>query len=426
MLPIRQIIQEMLAEKQRLLLTVLAVAWGTLCISMMLASGEGLRQGLSRASQSGNGQLIYITPGYASINSGRFFTGQALSLQAQDVDVVRALPSAQQAEISAVWDKTVRYQENSSWQTPYAVSPDYAQLTGIEMMPGGRWFNQLDNQQQRKVIVLGYTTASQLFNQESDEDFLQSPVLTINPVGKIIKVGDEDFTVIGVIKSNASLIEQGLPIDYALFVPLSTWQRFHPNQPIAAINVKPIAQADREQLAQVIKQVLARKYSADPSDEQLIQSQDMLLRQKSMQRFLLGLQSFLGVIGLVTLSVAGIGIANVMYATVKRATRDIGVRMAVGATSANIRLHYLVQSILTMGMGGIVGLSFTYGLIRLVQHLPLQGNFLYEQLGKPQPELSWPILFLVMTALVIIGVVAAWFPANRAANITPLEALQSE
>ncbi len=426
MLPIRQITQEMLAEKQRLLLTMLAVAWGTLCISFMLASGEGLRQGLTRASQSGNGQLIYITPGYASFSSGRFLIGQALHLQVQDVDIIRALPNVQQAEASAAWDKTVTYQENSSWQTPYAVSPNYAQLTGIEMMPGGRWFNRLDEQQQRKVIVLGYTTASQLFNQQSEQNFLQASTLSINPVGKSVKVGDEDFTVIGVIASNSALIEQGLPIDYALFVPLGTWQRFHPHQSISAINVLPTEQADRQQLAQVIKQVLARKHSAVLDDEALIQSQDMLLRQKSMQQFLLGLQSFLGVIGLITLSVAGIGIANVMYATVKRATRDIGVRMAVGATSTDIRLHYLVQSVLTMGMGGMIGLSVSYSLIHLLQQLPLQGNFLYNQLGKPQPELSWSILLLIIAILIIIGVVAAWFPANRAANITPLEALQSE
>jgi putative ABC transport system permease protein len=152
----------------------------------------------------------------------------------------------------------------------------------------------------------------------------------------------------------------------------------------------------------------------------------MFLKQKSMQQFLIGLQSFLGIIGFVTLAVAGVGIANVMYATVKRSTRDIGVRMAVGATPTAIRMHYLVQSLLTMMMGGALGLAVTYALVSAISSIPLEGNAFYEQLGKPVPELSWVVVAIVILTLVIIGVASAWLPANRAAKVSPLEALQSE
>ncbi|NAX17783.1 MULTISPECIES: ABC transporter permease [unclassified Vibrio] len=426
MLPIRQIYQEMAAEKLRLLLTILAVAWGTLCIATMLATGEGLRQGLTRSSQSGNGNLLYVTGGYASQTAGRFFEGKALSLQADDVELVRALPFIQRAEVSAQWDKRVSNQDNGTWQRPLAVNPEYQSLTGIEIAKGGRWINPLDNQQQRKVVVLGYNAAVQLFNSEDGWSWLEPQTLSINPVGQLIKIGDENFTVIGVIAQTSAEVEQGTPIDYAVFVPFRTWQRFNPNAAIAAINVQLNATVDREKAAQVIKQVIARKYGASASDTQLLQVEDMLLRQKSMRRFLFGLQGFLGIIGLITLGVAGIGIANVMYATVKRSTRDIGVRMAVGATPTTIKLHYLVQALLTMSLGGLAGLGSTYGLITLLRYAPLEGSMLFEQLGKPLPELSFSIVFLVIAALAIVGVIAAWFPANRAASITPLEALQSE
>lgn len=172
--------------------------------------------------------------------------------------------------------------------------------------------------------------------------------------------------------------------------------------------------------------MIARKHGASVSDEQVVQVEDMFMQQKSMQQFLIGLQSFLGIIGFVTLAVAGVGIANVMYATVKRSTRDIGVRMAVGATPTAIRLHYLVQSLMTMMMGGALGLGVTYSLISAISTINLEGNVFYEDLGKPVPELSWTVVAIVISTLVFIGVASAWLPANRAAKVSPLEALQSE
>ncbi len=426
LLPIRQIFQEMAAEKMRLSLTILAVAWATLCIATMLAAGEGLRQGLIRSSESGNGKLIYLTGGYATKDSGNFYTGKQLKLKYDDLKVIQALPSVKDVQPSAEWNERVTFKDHRTWQNPIGVSPEYQALTGLKMAPGGRWFNPMDMKEQRKVIVLGESAAISLFNQSDDFDWINTPALEVDPVGKKVKVGSEEFMVIGVIKSSSANVEQGIPLNESIFVPFATWQRFHPNRAISALNIEPAPQVDRKQVAATVKQVIARKYGASVEDQQLVQVQDMLLRQKTMRRFLIGLQSFLGIIGLVTLGVAGIGIANVMYATVKRATRDIGLRMAVGAIPALIRIHYLTQSLFTMAIGGLLGLGLTYGLISSIQAFPLAGNGLYEGLGKLTPELSFSIIGLVILALGLVGVAAAWFPANRAASITPLEALQSE
>ncbi len=100
--------------------------------------------------------------------------------------------------------------------------------------------------------------------------------------------------------------------------------------------------------------------------------------------------------------------------------------MVVGATPGMIRMHYLVQSLMTMMMGGLLGLVITYTLIAVIRSLELEGNMFYERLGKPVPELSWLVVTIVVLTLVVIGVAAAWLPANRAAKVTPMEALQSE
>ncbi|EMP4397761.1 ABC transporter permease [Vibrio parahaemolyticus] len=426
LLPMRQIFQEMAAEKLRLGLTILAVAWATLCIAAMLAVGEGIRQGVLKTAQNGNGNLIYLTGGMATVDHGAFHQGKFLTLKMDDSEVVRALPDVKSVAPTVKWKERITVGDRSSWQEPLAVTSEFQSMTNLVPMAGGRWLNPLDQKETRKVVVLGYELAADLFNPNEDFSWFATVTLQVNPVGKKVKIGNEEFTVVGVLEKNSAQIEQGDLINYSSFVPLATWKRFHVNGEIGGINVQPQADVDREALAKTIRQVIARKHGASVSDEQVVQVDDMFLKQKSMQQFLIGLQSFLGIIGFVTLAVAGVGIANVMYATVKRSTRDIGVRMAVGATPTAIRMHYLVQSLLTMMMGGALGLGVTYALVSAISSIPLEGNAFYEQLGKPVPELSWVVVAIVILTLVIIGVASAWLPANRAAKVSPLEALQSE
>ncbi len=426
LLPMRQIFQEMAAEKLRLGLTILAVAWATLCIAAMLAVGEGIRQGVLKTAQNGNGNLIYLTGGMATVDHGAFHQGKFLTLKMDDSEVVRALPDVKSVAPTAKWKERITVGDRNSWQEPLAVTSEFQSMTNLVPMAGGRWLNPLDQKETRKVVVLGYELAADLFNPNEDFSWFATVTLQVNPVGKKVKIGNEEFTVVGVLEKNSAQIELGDLINYSSFVPLATWKRFHVNGEIGGINVQPQADVDREALAKTIRQVIARKHGASVSDEQVVQVDDMFLKQKSMQQFLIGLQSFLGIIGFVTLAVAGVGIANVMYATVKRSTRDIGVRMAVGATPTAIRMHYLVQSLLTMMMGGALGLAVTCALVSAISSIPLEGNAFYEQLGKPVPELSWVVVAIVILTLVIIGVASAWLPANRAAKVSPLEALQSE
>ncbi|EJL6746133.1 ABC transporter permease [Vibrio alginolyticus] len=427
LLPMRQIFQEMAAEKLRLGLTILAVAWATLCIAAMLAVGEGIRQGVLKTAQNGNGNLIYLTGGMATVDHGAFHQGKFLTLKMDDSEVVRALPDVKSVAPTAKWKERITVGDRSSWQEPLAVTSEFQSMTNLVPMAGGRWLNPLDQKETRKVVVLGYELAADLFNPNEDFSWFATVTLQVNPVGQKVKIGNEEFTVVGVLEKNSAQIELGDLINYSSFVPLATWKRFHVNgEEIGGINVQPQADVDREALAKTIRQVIARKHGASVSDEQVVQVDDMFLKQKSMQQFLIGLQSFLGIIGFVTLAVAGVGIANVMYATVKRSTRDIGVRMAVGATPTAIRMHYLVQSLLTMMMGGALGLAVTYALVSAISGIPLEGNAFYEQLGKPVPELSWVVVAIIILTLVIIGVASAWLPANRAAKVSPLEALQSE
>ncbi len=286
LLPMRQIFQEMAAEKLRLGLTILAVAWATLCIAAMLAVGEGIRQGVLRTAQNGNGNLIYLTGGMASIDHGAFHQGKFLTLKIEDVGVVQALPEVKSVAPTARWNEPMTVGDRGSWQQPLAVTTEFAAMTNLAPREGGRWFNPLDQKQMRKVVVLGYSLAADLFNPVEDFSWFAPVTLQVDPVGQKVKIGSEEFTVIGVLKKNSAEIEQGDLINYSSFVPLATWKRFHANGEIGGINVEPQAHANRIQLAQTIRQVIARKHGASVSDEQVVQVDDMFLKQKSMQQFL--------------------------------------------------------------------------------------------------------------------------------------------
>lgn len=429
---LRQIFQEIASEKVRFFLTILAVAWATLCISTMLATGEGLRLGLSTSAKEGSGKLILVTGGFATINNGTFHSGQALKLNAGDVKAIQALPTVKMALPTATWDTQVMNGNNSTWQQPLAVTPDYQALLGFQILPGGRWINPLDMAQSRHVVVLGQSAAQALFQSAHEgkrgrkRRQLETTPATINPIGKTIKISNITFTVIGVLAPSNASYGDGTPLDYGVFVPLTTWQGLNFNSAISGIDVEPQPHADRVKVAQSVRQAIILRHGASILDQEVVQVTDMLLQQKSMLTFLMGLQIFLGVIGGVTLLVAGIGIANVMYATVKRATRDIGVRMAIGATPFDIKAHYLLQSVLTMLLGGAIGLVLSVLLIEGIHFLPLNGNRLFDSLGKPFPILNITVLVVVIVALMLVGILAAWFPARRAAHVTPLEALKND
>jgi len=137
------------------------------------------------------------------------------------------------------------------------------------------------------------------------------------------------------------------------------------------------------------------------------------------------MQIFLGIVGGLTLLIAGIGIANVMYATVTRATRQIGLKMALGATKKHILIQYITEALMVTVIGGMLGIIFTMLVVYLIRLIPMEGE-LIEWLGKPEPVLSVLVLAIVIILLGIIGLVAGLFPALKAMRVDPAEALVYE
>ena len=137
------------------------------------------------------------------------------------------------------------------------------------------------------------------------------------------------------------------------------------------------------------------------------------------------MELFLGIVGGLTLIIAGIGIANVMFASVKKATRDIGIRMAVGARTDQILIHYIFEALFATLIGGTLGFVIAWSVVKGIGLIPISSDILI-QMGKPKPVLSLTVIIVVMITLGLVGFLAGFFPARKASLINPAEALRHD
>jgi putative ABC transport system permease protein len=142
-----------------------------------------------------------------------------------------------------------------------------------------------------------------------------------------------------------------------------------------------------------------------------------------MNKVFTGIEIFLGVVGALTLLVAGVGVANIMYVVVKERTREIGIKLAIGAKPKHIVMQFIFEALLIAVMGGVMGMFVSWGIIELVAMIPVQNQGI-AYLGKP--ELSRTVLLITCSILGSIGLIAGVFPARRAANLDPVESLRYE
>jgi putative ABC transport system permease protein len=169
--------------------------------------------------------------------------------------------------------------------------------------------------------------------------------------------------------------------------------------------------------------VLGRKYRFDPEDERAVGMWDTRENQRITDNIALGIQLFLGIIGALTLFVGGMGVANIMYAVVKERTREIGVKMALGAKVRQVMAPFVLEALLMTVIGGIVGTLVAVGLMAGIAALPLKGEA-FDFLGRPTFS---PAIALATTVILGgIGTMAGYFPGRRAASVNPAESLRYE
>jgi putative ABC transport system permease protein len=206
-------------------------------------------------------------------------------------------------------------------------------------------------------------------------------------------------------------------------IPFSTYQAIYGDKYLRRLIYRPKDLSQAETVKKEVYKVLSQKYKFDPTDTQALSIWDMIEQEKLMENIFLGIKVFMGIIGGLTLVVAGVGVANIMYVSARKRTKEIGIKMALGAKKRYVLLQFISEALMIAFIGGAFGILLSFIIIGLFQALNLKGE-VADILAHP--VISFDIMILTALILGAIGFLAGIFPARKAASAKPVEALRYE
>ena len=390
-------------NKLRGFLTMLGIIIGVASVITMLAIGQGSKRSIQAQISEMGSNMIMIQPG-ADMRGGVRQDASAMeTLKLQDYeDIVNETRYVSATSPSVNSSGQVIYGANNAPTTVYGISPDYMEIRRYEVEDGDMFSDQ-DVQTAAKVCVIGKTVVDNLFPGGE------------NPVGKVIRFQKLPFRVVGVLKSKG-YNSMGMDQDDLILAPYTTIQKkvlaiTH----LQGITCSALKEEYTDQAIDEISEILRRNHRLQETDDD-----DFTIR--SMQELSTMLTSttdimttLLAAVAGISLLVGGIGIMNIMYVSVTERTREIGLRMSIGAKGMDILAQFLIESILISVTGGLIGVLFGVGaalIVNVVAHFPI-----YIQ--------PWSVLlsFVVCT---VTGVFFGWYPAKKAAQLDPIEAIRYE
>jgi putative ABC transport system permease protein len=380
-------------NKVRTLLTSLGIMIGVLSVVMLIALGLGLKNYLKQTFENLGANLVMIMPGSGFGGGGFSPAGMFGGVKFDEKDVRNLARVANVKYAVPLFFTSTTVESGSKEKLAYVmgVNTDHFKLMNADVVVG-ELFEKSDVQARAKVAVLGYNIADNLFENIDDV------------VGKTIRFSDQRFKVIGVIDKTGDN-EQ----DNSIIIPYkTTYGSMNPDKTFWAIYLGVEDEDNVESVKERVEETLLKRYK---EDEFSVTEQSELL--STVNQIFNILNGVLIAIGSISLVVGGIGIMNIMYASVTERTREVGIRRAVGATQRDILMQFLTESVLLSVFGGLLGLSLATLIVLLVRpFFPMAIN------------LSSVTITLAISSG--IGIFFGVFPARRAAKLPPIGAIRYE
>lgn len=400
------------SQKKRMALTLLAVLWGTLSIVLLLAFGNGLKTQLEIMQKGLGDGIIIIWGGQTTIPYEGLGKGRRIRFLPEDLEpVARRIPEIKLlgGEFN-VWGTSLTYGKKTVSARTNGVYPCYEEMRAHYAQRGGRFINHLDMDKRRRVVFLGNRLKENLCG---DDD----------PIGKTVYIDNMPFTVIGIMKEKTQMGSYSGPDYGKATIPATTMQAIWGRTYFNNIVVKPYDPNQGEYVKQRLYEVFGEMKKFDAKDKSALAIWDVIENQKEMAKVLLGLQIFFGIMGFFSLSIAGVGVANIMYAAIKKRTTEIGVKMALGARKRQIMGQFVLEAFLICAIGGALGILIAQAVCSGYGMMEFESEWI-TMLGKP--AISLVIGIVTVAILVLIGFTSGYFPARRAASVNPVESLRYE
>ena len=400
---IRIALKALVNNKMRGFLTMLGIIIGVASVITMLAIGQGSKKSIqSQISEMGS-NMIMISPGADMRGGVRQSASSMESLKLTDYESIvsetRYLAAASPTVNSS---GQLIYGANNKPSTVYGVNQDYLEIRRYNI-DDGNMFTEQDIASAAKVCVVGKTVVDELF------------ISGENPVGKVIRFNKIPFRIVGVLASKG-YNSMGMDQDDVVLAPYTTIQkRVLAITHIQGINASALKEEYTEQAIDEISEILRRNHKLKPTDNDDFTIRSMQELSSMMTTTMDLLTALLAAVAGISLLVGGIGIMNIMYVSVTERTREIGLRMSIGAKGMDILSQFLIESILISVTGGLIGVLFGVGAsmaINIIAHFPI-----YIQ--------PWSV-FLSFAVCTVTGVFFGWYPAKKAAQLDPIEAIRYE
>ena len=395
------------ANVLRSVLTALGIIIGVAAVIVMISVGAGAQKQVDDVIKKLGSNLVIVVPGTTTSGGARGARGSRPTITEDDAIAIQNEIPTVKVSAPAVRGSGQIIFGNQNWSTVIrGVTPDYGQAREWEIADG-RWFSNDEVRSAAKVALIGKTVSESLFGND-------------NPIGQIIRIKRVPFTVIGTLVGKGET-PMGNDMDDAVFIPLTT--------------AKKRTLGGRRLSGRLVGVVFVKSNSADVVDD-TIRDMTKLLRQRHKIRpgqpddfFVRNLSSILearanssrvmnlllAAVASISLIVGGIGIMNIMLVSVTERTREIGLRMAVGAKGRDILLQFLIEAVTLSLIGGVIGTVFGLG-----------GSYMIAMIGE-SPAIVQPFsIFLAFGFAAAVGVFFGFYPARKAARLDPIEALRYE